>query len=265
MSIEGHNRPSVDETVSAAYRELSNERTPEHLDARILAAARDATRSPYSRSIRWTRPLAWAATIALSLAVLLQMTELPAPNGESLAVPTVPVPEASRLQEPGGAAPTATPQRQDNQRKDADEAALLPVVKEAQSRSASDTVSPAAALTDTTVSERFEEAQDVTVPPAPEQPPRAFAGPEVDLLQEAEALAETRNGNPLEAGQARARSFAAAASLDAATIERCSDESRAAAETWFDCVERLRNAGLDAAADEELEQLLAAFPDFERP
>ena len=60
---------AADEQVSTTYRELASERAPDHLNEKVLRkAAQRAARPPYSRSIMWTRPLAWAATIALCLA-----------------------------------------------------------------------------------------------------------------------------------------------------------------------------------------------------
>jgi len=71
----------TDETVSATYRELSREGAPNHLNDKVLQqAARHARRPRYSRSIVWTRPLAWAATVGLCLAIVLEVTRVPAPE-----------------------------------------------------------------------------------------------------------------------------------------------------------------------------------------
>jgi hypothetical protein len=45
-----------DPHVSAAYRELADERTPEHLDHVVLNAARGAARPRWSKAIAWLRP-----------------------------------------------------------------------------------------------------------------------------------------------------------------------------------------------------------------
>ena len=60
--------------VSDAYREVANETTPAALDRRILDLAARESRSSYGLVRAWIRPAAWAATIALSLAILLEMT-----------------------------------------------------------------------------------------------------------------------------------------------------------------------------------------------
>ena len=71
----------TDATVSATYRELSRESAPNHLNEKVLQqAAEMALRPRYSRSIMWTRPLAWAATVGLCLAIVLEVTRVPAPE-----------------------------------------------------------------------------------------------------------------------------------------------------------------------------------------
>lgn len=62
----------VDETVSRAYREIARERPPAALDERVRARAR---RAPPARP--WQRPLAIAATLALAVALVLQVATPP--------------------------------------------------------------------------------------------------------------------------------------------------------------------------------------------
>lgn len=61
-----------DETVSRQYREAARERTPAALDERVRARAR---RAPVRR--RWQRPLAIAATLALAVSLVLQVSAPP--------------------------------------------------------------------------------------------------------------------------------------------------------------------------------------------
>jgi hypothetical protein len=69
-----------DDRISAAYRDLASERTPSKLDRQILRLAENhAQRPQYARLMRWTRPLAWAATVVLCLAITLEFTRTPAP------------------------------------------------------------------------------------------------------------------------------------------------------------------------------------------
>lgn len=70
----------ADALVSQAYRDLEDERTPEHLDRTILKTAAKEARPRYSRFIAWTRPMAWAATVMLSVALVLEVTNSPSPG-----------------------------------------------------------------------------------------------------------------------------------------------------------------------------------------
>ena len=87
-----------DETVSAGYRELATERTPAYLDQQVLRMATNrGEHADYARSISWTRPLAWAATVALCLAITLQLTRVPAPEE---------IVSGTQLPEPAAVSPT---------------------------------------------------------------------------------------------------------------------------------------------------------------
>lgn len=82
-----------DERVTKAYRELGAEKTPESLNQTIIEmAAQDAQQAGARNTLSavWMKPLAWAATIGLSLAIVLELTQVPtttirydAPPGEN--------------------------------------------------------------------------------------------------------------------------------------------------------------------------------------
>ena len=92
----------VDKTVSRAYREIADERAPEHLDGAVLAEAARAARPRYARSRAWTRPLAWAATITLTVAIVLEFTRVPAPD-DALFEPEMPAFDDDVADAPGAA------------------------------------------------------------------------------------------------------------------------------------------------------------------
>lgn len=60
--------------VSDSYRKVAREVTPRELDERILENAARSARSRYGFARAWVRPVAWAATIGLSLAFMLELT-----------------------------------------------------------------------------------------------------------------------------------------------------------------------------------------------
>ena len=89
------NEPGVehDALVSDTYRDAARESAPAHLDKKVLDAAARAARPRYSLFRAWTRPAAWAATIMLSAALILELTQ-----------PTVQQPATMDAIAPGGAA-----------------------------------------------------------------------------------------------------------------------------------------------------------------
>ena len=78
MSDERRHPDDVtDPIVSSAYRELSTERTPEHLDHVVLNEARNAAKQRHRSAMAWLRPAAWVTTIGLCLAIVLEIADLP--------------------------------------------------------------------------------------------------------------------------------------------------------------------------------------------
>ncbi len=82
MSNE-QNGNGIDPLVSETYRELAEERTPEALNREVLRIAASEVRTRYAIARAWTRPLAWAATIGLSLVLVLQLADAPQPPASS--------------------------------------------------------------------------------------------------------------------------------------------------------------------------------------
>ena len=76
---------TVDPRVSAAYRELADERSPGHLDHAILNAARGAAKPRWNRAVAWLRPAAWVATIGVCLAIVIEIALLPEQDPAGLA------------------------------------------------------------------------------------------------------------------------------------------------------------------------------------
>ena len=70
-----------DRLVSEAYRDTAAETVPEHLNVAVLRTASKAARPQYSLMRTWTRPVAWAAVVMLSFALVLELTQTPVPSG----------------------------------------------------------------------------------------------------------------------------------------------------------------------------------------
>ena len=78
----------------------------------------------------------------------------------------------------------------------------------------------------------------------------------------APALSETEEALRLRASEAQPTATPAEKKEQA---EHCDAAARDAAESWYSCIEGLREDGLADAARQELEALLIAFPDFREP
>ena len=65
----------VDANLRSSYRAAASEAAPADLDRAVLQKARRELAGAVSRQYTWFRPVAFAATVALSLALLLNFTE----------------------------------------------------------------------------------------------------------------------------------------------------------------------------------------------
>lgn len=248
MSTEQPDREAGDEKLTAAYRSLSNERAPEGLNEQVLRQASRALRSPYAPPIRWSRPLAWAAVIVITFTILLQVRDLPTPEtGEA------PLSEAADYESaPARAVDDAPAERPE-------------LTAEPPARL------PAEARRDALVQAAPPGPETAPPPGAPEPgaatEPRNRAAFTIQSTEPPERAGPTPSARVTgEAGQSlpQAAGLADRAAILESSAE-CSNVEQADPDSWYACIERLRDAGLDTAADEQLEALRAAFPDFEPP
>ncbi|NOR35373.1 MAG: hypothetical protein GQ577_01365 [Woeseiaceae bacterium] len=165
----------ADTLVSQAYRDLADERTPEHLDRTILMAAAKAARPRYSRFIAWTRPMAWAATVMLSVALVLEVTNSPSPGvlsfDETIGTFEVQSPEADA---------------KDDGPVDSPEESVVPVSELTKKRS-SDMRQKAAAIAEQEIAPQQPEARERAEPLSD----AAFSAPVADCNQDAVATPQT--------------------------------------------------------------------------
>ena len=215
--------------VSDTYRDLADESTPAGLDQRILEMAAHETRSRYGLARAWVRPLAWAATIVLSLGIVLELTWLAdAPVNEVAPAPAV----------------SAEPARQD-----AD--VMKAKQEEGHRRAIGERVAVPAA------------AQPVS--PVTQEQGLGGAAAEAESPAAGELL--RHDAGQRARVQATSALYEAAASSAAETDRdhACDREARSSADTWYNCILALREQGLDDDAAVELEALIQAFPDFREP
>jgi len=237
--------------ITRAYRDLATESTPAELDDKMLHMAAREARSRYSIARAWARPVAWAATIGLSLAIVLEVWQVlpPAPDQEPTAV-------SEPLTEPLSA--DEAPARLQQEAAKREDAAAAPGTVNTMANGAP--INPGGGAAEE-LGARRAPPQDL---PA-EKESRAvvlddadsFAAKDMRLLEEAEVQARQRSGDP---------GIASIALVSAEPDEaHCDEAARATAESWYECIEDLRDADDTAFADSELEALAVAFPDFEVP
>ncbi|MBT8091629.1 MAG: hypothetical protein KJN77_01245 [Gammaproteobacteria bacterium] len=227
MSKQPDNANS-DPRVSHAYREIADERTPDHLDDKIMRMAAKASRTPYAAARAWMRPVAWAATIGLSLAIVLELTLLPQESLQYEAAP--PDPATSDLHQPDLAEPGEAAAGSDGT---GTITTKKPLAGEWRAREMPSKAVPAPAMLDEDF--RGDVGADV---------------PRSEIAVEAGA----RRSMPVPAGlQSIAPQFL------------CPADVRDSADRWYDCIESLRDTVPESRIAAELEKFFAAHPDFVAP
>lgn len=221
----------TDEQVSTTYHELASERAPEQLNEKVLRkAAQRSVRPRYSRSIMWTRPLAWAATIALCLAITLEVTRVPTPE-------TVPPQKPRSLAEAESRLSTAKQVKDEPRREGRLRDAAFAATEEAKA-----------------------DAEDVY--DAGVAAPSDFSALDTDIVKSAEKIARlqvSKNDQPV-LNEATAVSAAMSS-----VANECTDEVRTDPVTWLECIDDLEEAGDTDAALRQIEDLKETFPQFELP
>jgi hypothetical protein len=256
-----------DEQVSAAYQDLAKERASKHLDDKVLRMARANTERPqYSRWLAWSRPLAWAATVALCLAITLEVTQVTTPD--DMATATIPAQVA---------APAAmiAPELQKDKREQMSEQDmdqqlnLVDANSDSLSDSMADAISSeklslARSAAKQTANEpaqagRLRQSADFSEFAEEESIEEMIAMPAMD--PEEKAASELRRENEsVSLGYATSHALAA----DMPTDE-CSAENRAEPESWLECIDELEASGDVEAASRQRENLIEVFPDFKLP
>ena len=245
-----------DEQVSAAYQDLAKERTPEHLDHQVLRMAKaNAGRPRYSRWIAWSRPLAWAATVALCLAITLEVTQVTTPDNKFIEnIPAeVATPAAVRA-----------PELQKDKREQKSDLDMNEQFKLAESMD--DTVS-----SEKSSAARSAAKQAVSEPAAAVRMRQSADLAEAESIEEA-TVAPTMDFQVKEANELRREDGNVSAGIAASQalaadmpVNECSAESRSKPESWLECIRDLEAAGDAEAAARQSENLIEVFPDFKLP
>lgn len=261
----------ADALLRQTYRELARERVPDHLDRAVLKTAAKAARPRYARLRSWTRPMAWAATVMLSVALLLQMNEVPGPESASFGDTArkveaqVPEPdarsdaplesaEAEVLEEAAATAPVRSLQAAGEAPRGTEPA-----------RPAAKQVIQAPLQQKKQRSELRQDSTDAQEPAAPAANADTFMLQDADMLRRADEIARTRSGENKESTLPNSRDHAGTPSATAVGLAApvCDETATKTPESWLECIAALEEAGLLDEAQEQRQLLLETFPDFQ--
>ena len=226
MTTEANNN---DSRVSKTYRNIATETTPPELDETILKIAAGNAPTRYGVARGWLRPLAWAATIGLSLAFILEISQYQ-------NIPAVSDPLTEKVQ----------------QRAMSDDMAVAPGDADVVSRKLNKHTgvsAPAKAQ-----AARAESAAPAAIGSAPKK--QGFPSDSEGVVREIQEQVGMR------ASQAR---LTASPAEKRELTQHCDDDARTTAESWYACVEELKDEGMTDAATRELDALLIEFPGFREP
>lgn len=287
-----------DPVVTERYRDMAGETAPEALNQAVLREAHQQKNNRYSRSVFWMRPMAWAASIGLCLAIVIELGSIPQQEPAMMQLPAAaPVAASSSMAEAEAAGrdsnfrattagpneldrmadleiPAAIPESMDTVHMDAERLEQR-VRKSADEEGRVD-------LNTTAKREITEMADDVS------GHSDDFAAVDAPAIEELETLNRMREGSNIseipadsadadsagaasgmasESKQAPLRSYAAGVAPTAELVvdSACAAADREFPETWLDCIKGLETDGMAELAAREREQLKAAFPDFEMP
>ena len=241
-----------DDLVTETYRELGVEKAPEHLNQSILRMASGGGEPSDARNTlfaAWMKPVAWAATIGLSLAIVLELSELPTAPVRSDPVRSDSMPTAESMREDAledtlGRSTAADDEGEVFNREPKGKLGALaapaaasqaPLTTKTETTAAKERAAdmPAAGLMDADISAVREAARDF-----PEAKKQAAERPADSQPMASYAL-----------------------SLEQTDIDDlCDAAARRSTESWLTCIDKLRSAGSEEAADREYEAFILKYP-----
>jgi hypothetical protein len=267
-----------DELVTETYRELGVDKAPEHLNQSILRMASGGAKQSGARNplfAAWMKPVAWAATIGLSLAIVLELTQVPTPAVRSDGAPAAgSIREEAALQDAdksekaeNQARMQSGPNRQaisedelgrdanssDSARKSTAPGAAAvftdAIVKEISS---TDTVTDDVEVFSRETKGKLDAVAAQSPSPSPVSAAELPASPQTSARKRAADL--PADSEPMA-------SFSVLAEQNESDIdESCDAAVRLAREDWLECIDNLRQSGADEAADLEYEAFVLEYP-----
>lgn len=270
----------VDPAVSDQVKALFDETTPETLDRAVMREARRAIRADNRRGSfdAWFRPLAFVATVVLSLTIILDLVD-PSIFGSS--------PESGIEAITPATTPPAADQTLEATARSRGQATLNELKRQEKTPAgeapAQVTRSAIGVADDSNKAERgrmskLRPARPADMPQTSEPPLSApeehVPGGDALYMESQQAGQRVQDAGAGSEAAALTRS-AAEAQLPAArpgaearvqaTPMACSKEQKAAPDEWWECIEALRAAGQTEVARLQADELKNTFPDFVPP
>jgi hypothetical protein len=250
-----------DALVTEAYGELSTEKTPEHLDQAILGMAAEGRKRTGTSSLlfaSWMKPVAWAATIGLSLAIVLELTQVPMSAVQSGAVPAAESIREEALFQDANSLEKAEKQPQKHS------APNRQVVREDElGRSADaldDEISSAVSVAEDIAVFRRETKGKNDAVSSPAQSPPALKPLPVSATELAASPPSSarKRASGLSIENESMASVAEQKESDVAAS--CDSDVRLSADDWLRCIDELRQSGSEEAANLEYEAFIIEYP-----
>ena len=224
-------KEDMDTRVSETYRELSAPRVPDHLNQTILrmAASKRPGKSDFLFAA-WVKPVTLAATIALSLAIVLELTEVPTTAIRTEVIPAIEQ-QAESIAEDFAPQETDSLGRAESRSRAQFELNRMPV-REDETAAADERIVEELVLKDTDLAKSEVKGKTNSFAASP----AAAALP----------AARKRAADMPDSNQPAATS--------------CDEKARLSADTWLDCIDKLRESGLTQDADREYEAFILEYP-----
>ena len=233
---------TADPSVSATYRQLADEKAPASLDEKVLHSAAAMPRVGSGIGRAWMKPVAWAATIGLSLAIVLEMTQLPqAPLDVNVMEPPTPTDERPALA-PASLEPA--PAKESRNIKPPRHRPEMGAIEESRAQPMAPARAPAPAI----ASEPLQ--------------PQDRASTALQPLADGDDTPDVRSDSDEAAGTA-AFAVSAERMLLKQAPALCPETVRAVAEDWYQCIVAQKNKVPAARLATELEEFRTRFPDFQ--
>ncbi len=226
----------MDSRVTQTYKEMANELAPEHLNRAVMRQAAEAARPRYLRSVSWTRPMAWAATITLCVALVLEITNAPVPESSDVILPS------GRL-DAHAPASSAAPAPELNRTEQIKTEALPEALQEAEV--------PAERKRAAKMSKDLRQ-QIAAKPGSAEE----FSMKDDDMPARAREITTRSTGNMSESHHELGAATIAADSAEPS----CTETEVANPDSWLLCIQRLEDTGRMAEANEQRALFDAAYP-----